>query len=369
MSEWYFDVELSEGFVASNGPDPRHVDYKKTIGPWREQAYCATNAMLRTITQHTELAPEQEANFLRQIHNGLIDPDALVHGVAAHPDGRRSWIDTLYSPRDLEREPTKRPQRLLRFMAQNSHCGTALMKALLDRAENPNCNHDHTLVRGHGLVETAFERHCDTAQLNGCPFAEVIFSHPRINLNATFHDGSHRLADHLLDVLDACNRNPRTYDTILLARTQFATAVALAHGAIPHVHWHGVYQTVNAADMSLFSTDALKSYYEKYQQMKESLLKGELSPATLNEVDMGGLYAVGGLPDILHVSLWHGHAQKALMLYESLPDFIRTQYPCELELTSLIGIMTPSSLLLPGECHLEPTTACTRMGTDRAAQR
>lgn len=254
-------------------------------------------------------------NWQKQMADGLIDPNATIF-------------------------------KLTNSLAfESSHeTGLPLWQFLLHHAQWPSGNVFDTIISRVPDFSDEQQPYSDNLErviyCHNTGYIRTLLQHPAVNVNKLLFGKGWTLLEECFAVLqDARDRGG---------------SKALAQGNWNKGEAEDVIRTLLEADgilhpiftQRVLAKDTIYSpffhYAESWQHEWEDFVQGKLAPEQLSATQLGHFYSLGHLSDALHISHWRGQEHRALELYSRLPEWVQHREPCELEMTSLIGCMSPT---------------------------
>lgn len=308
---FYDSVELSAHFLAKHTQKDR-----ATIAHYQAQ----TLTLLELARSGHPFSPQEEQEWIDKILSGEIDADAGYHRIFVRADG------------------TKKPHfpslKIIPQFIEKAMSGAHILTALMDMANDPFGDSSKTAFTTLYQLAKRMDEMADGL------FIHEVLSHPHIDINQPIDQQGNRFVGFCIPLPSP---NPSLDDKT--AQKEKAKSIALAKalecGAILSNHYYRHHKQLGMHQMLLSAPFA--AYYETAHADWEKFKRGELAPESLSALQLGRFYSIGKLQEAMHPYRWRGHENTAFSLYIQLPQWIQHEYPCELELTSLIGCMSPAS--------------------------
>lgn len=302
MVSHYDEIVLSPAFVARLGA---------AVTPQQlEECRSQTRTMMNVMCDHAHLSKAAQGEWIQKIEAGIIDPDAGEQRVFVMDDGsKQCWFT---------------PNRIMNEVIKNGKCGTRIFKSLLDASDDPFGDP----AKGFTTLYALYDREREKGK---CPYWRTILTHPRIDLNRgtqLIHGvEGNPIKSHCIG--DWMERDSDRYPENRDRRQRLARfiPVLLEHGAL--VSWHYfLCSEKNGMYNDVVKSGTFKPYYDQCKAEWAAWQEGKLNAGNLTQEQLGHLYSLGKLPEVLDPSRWVGEEMKALVLYDALPNWVQFSFKC-----------------------------------------
>lgn len=167
------------------------------------------------------------------------------------------------------------------------------------------------------------------------PMTEIYLSHPKLDVDVQI--GAHERS-FLATCLNVCIgwRSSANYTPQIAERY---AKLLLDRGAIPpHECW---IKDSYWGEQLAFTRPYVAAWEAEWQAFES----GALSGAAMTTAQLGHFYSLGHLSEAMQPERWAGHEAHGLMLYDDLPKWVQTDYPCREERHALTVAIKPQPVV------------------------